>query len=108
MNDKSPISAESATTAHRKSINLRLGRLLSTPGAIAAMAKTGQDPLELLNRHRSGDWGDIDAQDWAANDQAVIQDERILSVYTLKDGVRLWIITEADRAATTLLLPNEY
>jgi hypothetical protein len=50
----------------------------------------------------------VDAEDWAANDQAIIQGERILSAYTLKDGVRLWIITEADRAATTILLPSEY
>jgi len=108
MNDKSPTGAESATTSHRQPVNLRLGRLLSTPDAIAALAKAGQDPLELINRHRTGDWGDVDVQDWAANDQAVIQGERVLSAFTLKDGVRIWIITEADRAATTVLLPDEY
>ena len=72
------------------------------------MAKAGQEPLELINRHRTGDWGEVDAEDWAANGEAVIQGERVLSAYTLKDGVRLWIITEADRAATTILLPSEY
>jgi hypothetical protein len=50
----------------------------------------------------------VDAEDWAANDQAIIHGGRILSAYMLKDGVRLWIITEADRAATTILLPSEY
>src|ERR1700685_1985604 len=105
MNDKSPAGAQS-TAPPRQPINLRLGRLPSTPGAIAAMAKAGQDPLELINRHRTGDWGDVDAQDWAANEQAVMQGERVLSAFTLKDGVRVWIISESDRAATTLLLPS--
>ncbi len=72
------------------------------------MARAGQEQWELLNRHRTGDWGEVDSEDWAANDQAVTQGERVLSAYTLKDGVRLWIITEADRAATTILLPSEY
>lgn len=108
MNNESPAGAGSTAPPQRPSINLTLGRLLSTPGAIEAMAKAGQQPLEFLKRHRSGDWGEVNAEDWAANDQAVIDGERILSAYTLKDGVRLWIITEADRAATTILLPSEY
>jgi hypothetical protein len=108
MNDKSPAGAKALAPPRHQSINLPLGRLLSTPGAIEAMAKAGQDPLELINRHRNGDWGDVDAHDWAVNDQAVTGGERVLSAYTLKDGVRLWIITESDRAATTLLLPDEY
>jgi hypothetical protein len=108
MNNESPAGAGTTAPSRRPPINLPLGRLLSTPGAIEAMAKVGQEPLELLNRHRTGDWGEVDAEDWAANDQAVVHGERILSAYTLKDGVRLWIITEADRAATTILLPDEY
>ncbi|MGD0463888.1 MAG: hypothetical protein ABSB74_15485 [Tepidisphaeraceae bacterium] len=108
MNDKSTVSAESTAPSQRPSINLPLGRLLSTPGAIGAMAKAGQDPLALISRHRTGDWGGVDAADRAANDQAVIEGERILSAYTLKDGIRLWIITEADFSATTILLPSEY
>jgi len=107
MNDKSPAGADSIAPRRHTSINLPLGRLLSTPGAIEAMAKAGQEPLELINRHRTGDWGEVDAHDWAANDQAIIQGERVLSAYTLKDSVRIWIITESDRAATTLLLPDE-
>jgi hypothetical protein len=81
MNDKSPAGAGSAAPSRARSINLTLGRLLSTPGAIEAMAKVGQEPLELINRHRTGDWGEVDAEDWAANDQAVIQGERVLSAY---------------------------
>jgi hypothetical protein len=108
MNNQSPAGAGSAAPPRHPPINLPLGRLLSTPGAIEAMAKADQEPLELLSRHRTGDWGEVDSEDWVANDQAVIQGERILSAYTLKDGVRLWIITEADRAASTILLPSEY
>jgi hypothetical protein len=64
---------------------------------------------KLLSRHRSGDWGDVDAADAAANTRAAVEgDERVLSAYTLKDGTRLWIITEADRSCTTILLPEEY
>jgi hypothetical protein len=106
MNDISP--ARSTTDSQRQPVNLPLGRLLSTPGAIDAMAKASQEPMEFIDRHRSGDWGEVDAEDWAANDQAIIHGERVLSAYMLKDGVRLWIITEADRAATTILLPSEY
>lgn len=93
----------------RPQINLRLGRLLSTPGAIEAMDKAGQDPLELLTRHRSGDWGDVGAADAAANTRAAVEgDERVLSAYALNDGRKVWIITESDRAVTTILLPDEY
>ena len=108
MNNQSLTGAGSTAPSQRPSINLPLGRLLSTPGAIEAMAKAGQDPSKLLNRHRTGDWGEVDAEDRASNDRAAIHGERILSAYTLNDGVRLWIITEADRAATTILLPDEY
>ena len=59
-------------------------------------------------RHRAGDWGEVDAADAAANDRAVSEGERVLSAYTLKDGTRLWVITEADRSSTCILLPDEY
>jgi hypothetical protein len=72
------------------------------------MAKTGHDPLEFLNRHRAGDWGDLSAEDRQANDAAVTESGRILSAYTLRDGTRIWIITEADRTSTCVLLPEEY
>jgi hypothetical protein len=101
--------ANGKTLSPQPQLNLRLGRLLSTPGAIEAMAKAGQDPAELLTRHRSGDWGDVDAEDAAANTRAAVEGgERVLSAYTLKDGTRLWVITEAARSATTILLPDEH
>jgi len=108
MNNKSTAGTGATAPSRRPSINLPLGRLLSTPGAIEAMTRAGQDPLELINRHGTGDWGEVDSEDWVANDQAVIHGERVLSAYTLKNAVRVWIITEADRAATTILLPDEY
>ena len=61
----------------------------------------------LLARHRSGDWGDIPAEDAAMNDQALINDTRLMSVYVLL-GFKVWIITEADRSVTTVLLPEDY
>lgn len=85
-----------------------LGRLLSTPGALRALAYARHPPEEFLQRHASGDWGEVCAEDKALNDRAVTEGTRLLSAYTLASGKRLWIITEADRSATTLLLPEEY
>ena len=85
-----------------------LGALVATPGALAALVTAGQSPMELLSRHIRGDWGDIDADDQRENELALKHGFRLLSVYALADGTRLWIITEADRSATTLLLPEDY
>ena len=86
-----------------------LGQIVGTPGAIRALAEEGIGVSDLLKRHISGDWGDLDAEDKAENDLAVSNPLRILSSYRLKKTrVRIWVITEADRTATTLLLPEEY
>ena len=85
-----------------------LGQLVATPGAIEALRAAGLDPLDLLGRHSHGDWGEVGADARRANDRAVREGARLLSAYTLPTGVRLWIITEADRSATTFLLPEEY
>jgi len=90
-----------------------LGKLVATPGAIEALDASGQTPDFFLDRHRRGDWGELDIEDWALNDQALTDGGRILSAYTTLKGVQLWIITEAtddqgNRAATTILLPDEY
>jgi hypothetical protein len=91
----------------------RLGKLVATPGALEALDKAGQQPGQLLLRHTQGDWGDLDDEDRRLNDEALKDGSRILSAYTLKTGVKLWIITEAEddkgqRAATTILTPDEY
>ena len=87
---------------------IALGRLVATPGALAALTATGTHPLELLSRHACGDWGVLCAEDRRANDCAVAEGERILSAYRLLDGTKLWVITEWDRSATTILRPDEY
>ena len=90
-----------------------LGRLLATPGALKAMEESGQSPDFFLEKHVSGDWGLVGAEDSAANDRALVDGSRLLSAYRTLKGTRIWIITEATgdegrRAATTLLLPSEY
>ena len=85
------------------------GRVLATPGALAAFARTPTVGVwDYLRRHLTGDWGDVDREDWAANDRALRERTRLLSAYHLPDGTKVCIITEADRAATTILLPDEY
>ena len=85
-----------------------LGRVLATPGALEALEKAGQQPQEFLDRHSQGDWGEVDSQDVRENEISLQSGFRLLSSYTTAAGDRLWIITEADRSATTLLLPEEY
>ena len=87
---------------------VELGQVLATPGALRALETTGEKPAHYLARHAAGDWGELDEEDRAANDRALRVGERILSAYSLPDGERLWIITEAGRSATVLLLPAEY
>jgi hypothetical protein len=86
----------------------RLGQVVSTPGALDAFGRTGEDPFAFLARHQSGDWGTLDDDDKRTNDLAVTHGERVLSAYALADGTRIWVITEADRSSTCLLLPEEY
>ena len=85
-----------------------LGQVVATPGALEALTAAGQTPAELLGRHSKGDWGDLCEEDKAENELSLKAGFRILSSYALKTGVLVWVITEADRSATTLLLPEEY
>jgi len=85
-----------------------LGDLVATPGALSVLEKNGVVPMRLISRHMKGDWGDVPPDDAVANTNALRIRARLLSSYTLPDGARIWIITEADRSATTLLLPEEY
>ena len=91
----------------------RPGRILSTPGALSALKHAGQHASEFLSHHLAGDWGVVGADDQAANDESLRDGSRLLSAYLLSTGVKIWIITEAaedrgNRAATTVLLPEEY
>ncbi len=85
-----------------------LGRVLITPGAMAALAESNQYPLEFLQRHVSGDWGEVCDEDKSENELSIREGFRILSAYRTAKDVRLWIITEADRGSTTILKPEEY
>ena len=85
-----------------------LGQIVATPGALAALKKAGQQPGEFLTRHINRDWGDLDEEDHKENEYSLEHGFRLLSAYKTNAGDRLWIVTEADRSVTTLLLPEEY
>ena len=85
-----------------------LGRVGATPGALRALEKAEQLPAEFLDRHVNGDWGDVPEEDKQENEFSVERNLRILSAYTTSAGEKMWIITEADRSYTTILLPSEY
>ena len=85
-----------------------LGQLVATPGALAALEKTGQNAMEFLSRHVRGDWGDLPKEDKDENQLSLDKGFRLLSSYRTTAGDKLWVITEADRSHTTLLLPDEY
>jgi hypothetical protein len=85
-----------------------LGQLAATPGALEALEESGQTPDFFLARHAAGDWGDVDEGDWQLNDEALKDGSRIVSAYRTLKGKKLWVITEADRSSTVVLLPSEY
>ena len=85
-----------------------LGQIVATPGALAALEKAGQQPQDFLARHIHGDWGDLCDEDRNENQLSLEQGFRLLSSYRTLADVTLYVITEADRAITTILLPEEY
>lgn len=86
-----------------------LGQVVATPGALAALAKAGQSPPEFLARHVRGDWGELSEEDRKENEFSLELGFRLLSSYRTNAGdTKVWVITEADRTATTILLPEEY
>ena len=85
-----------------------LGRLYVTTGAAAALDEAGETPLAYIARHARGEWGEVCAEDAAENELSIAHGFRILSAYTTRRGDRLYVITEADRSATTALLSDEY
>lgn len=85
-----------------------LGHVVATPGALDALRRSGDNAGALILRHVTGDWGDVPPEDAVENEIGVQQGFRLLSAYALSDGARVWIITEADRSSTCLLLPEEY
>jgi hypothetical protein len=88
--------------------NVPLGRVVATPGALNAFADAEEEYLPYLMRHAGGDWGEVPPEDAGANDEALQGGERLLSAYRLSGGTKIWIITEADRSSTCILLPDDY
>lgn len=86
----------------------RLGRIVMTHGAIEAFEQAQDEPWRYINLHSSAYWGLVGKGDWKANDCALFEGRRILSVYEINSGERIWVITEADRSSTCVLLPEEY
>ena len=87
----------------------KLGRTVSTPGALEDLEAVGLSPADLLDRHQAGDWGSkLPAADRAANNAALNGSDRILSSYEIGEGRILWVITEQDRSATTIRRPEDY
>lgn len=105
-----------SSTAHPKQARFELGQLCYTPGAQAALEQYQVSPLDLIARHVNGDWGEVCSDDADANEEALRTGTRLLSSYILSPpegsdlfaSVKVWVITEADRSVTTLLLPEEY
>ncbi len=85
-----------------------LGQTFITPGAEEALQIAGQTATEFLRRHMSGDWGELSDEDVKENEFSLKEGLTLLSAFETGKGVKLWIITEADRSATTILLPSEY
>jgi hypothetical protein len=83
------------------------GRLVATPAALTLLGGCGKAPIEYLDRHLSGDWGDLDAHDRRENERAIREGFRIFSAYDTPVG-KIWIITEGNRSSTCILLPSEY
>src|SRR4051812_35810533 len=84
-----------------------LGRIVATPGALDLLDRHAINAIDLLWRHQHGDWGKVPVDDAVRNDEAARSGERVLSSYPI-GGETIWVITEADRTVTTLLLPSEY
>ncbi|GAA4444239.1 hypothetical protein [Novipirellula rosea] len=85
-----------------------LGQVVATPGALELLERHSMTPMQFLQRHVTGDFGDLCAEDKEANDEGIWNRERILSSYKISEMEKLWVITEADRSSTCCLLPEEY
>ena len=84
----------------------RLGQIVATPNALSKLSQ--EDILRAIQRHQAGDWGDLGEEDKRENQLSLEKGFRLLSSYKAENGTKFWIITEADRSATTVLLPEDY
>ena len=102
------VAMNNDTRPERRRPLFPLGRCCVTPGAVDALSDAATDAATLLHRHEIGDWGRLCEEDKRANDAAVRAGERVISSYVLTSAVEVWVITEADRSVTTVILPEEY
>jgi hypothetical protein len=102
------MQTESSTNQRRAFARFSLGETYITPGAEEALMFAGQTGIEFLRRHVSGDFGELTNADMEENELSLREGFRVLSAYRTTKGEKLWIITEADHSATTILLPSEY
>jgi len=98
----------SSRDIHHGAAKFSLGGVVATPGALSALQQFNIKPVQLFNRHCGGDWGELDPEDAKANEQALKHGGRLMSSYKLSEECKIWIITEADRSSSCLLLPEEY
>ena len=99
-------SGQGNLTPPKPTVNFPLGQVVITPGALEAIPQ--DEIMAAISRHSRGDWGIVKTEDWKENDLSLSEGFRILSAYETREGTKLWIITEADRSSTCLLLPHEY
>lgn len=90
----------------KKAVSFSLGRIVATPNVVSQVDQ--EEIMHALERHSRGDWGELEAGDRKANDLALVRSGRLVSAYNSRESVRFWIITEADRSVTTVLLPEDY
>ena len=102
------MQTESNTNQRPTFARFLLGETYITPGAEEALMMAGQTGIEFLRRHMSGDFGELADEDAQENELSLQEGFRLLSAYRTAKGQKLWIITEADRTSTTVLLPDEY
>jgi hypothetical protein len=96
------------THVNRLLVRFPLGRVVATPGALRVLEEANQNAFEFLAKHQAGDWGELCEEDIRENEFSVLNGFRILSAHRTRNNTKIWVITEADRSATTLLLPEEY
>ncbi len=102
------INQQTAAPTVRPQVLTRLGQLAATPAAIDAIEEAGQQPIEFITRHQQLERGELSEEDYQENLFSLDKELRVFSAFKTVKGEKVWIITEADRSATTILLPEEY
>jgi hypothetical protein len=102
------LSSQNRTTSTQNNVRFALGQIVATPGALDAIEEAGQLPRDFINGHARLEQGELSDDDYRENLYSVDKQLRIFSAYKTVKGEKLWLITEADRSATTILLPSEY